>query len=133
MSAETVVYLDSSALVKLVVAEAESEALVAYLSDHPARASSALARVEVTRAVRPHGQRAIARARQLLTRTSLLHLDEALLDAAALLGGDNLRSLDAIHIASAQTVTNDLAALVTYDRRMAEVATDFGLTVSAPA
>ena len=133
MSGEAVVYLDSSALVKLVVAEAESEALVAFLGDHPARTSSALARVEITRAVRPHGPRAIARARQLLARTSLLHLDDALLDAAALLEGDNLRSLDAIHIASAQTVASDLTALVTYDRRMADVATDFGLTVAAPA
>jgi len=133
MSAETAVYLDSSALVKLVVAEAESKELVAYLSNHPARTSSALARVEVTRAIRPHGARAIARARQLLTRIALLHLDDALLDAAAALEGDHLRSLDAIHIASAQTVTSGLAAIVTYDRRMADAASRIGLNVAAPA
>ncbi|HEX2161464.1 MAG TPA: type II toxin-antitoxin system VapC family toxin [Thermoleophilaceae bacterium] len=133
MSAETVVYLDSSALVKLIVAESESEALAAYLGDHPTRASSALARVEVLRATRPHGPRAMARARQLLARISLLHLDDALLDAAALLEADRLRSLDAIHIASAQTVTSNLAALVTYDHRMAQAAEDLGLTVAAPA
>jgi len=132
MSVEEPVYLDSSALVKLVVAETESLALVAYLSEHPARTSSALARVEVTWAVRPHGRRAIARARELLTRIALLNLDEALLDAAAALEGDHLRSLDAIHIASAQTVTSGLAALVTYDRRMAEAASGIGLSVAAP-
>lgn len=132
MSAESVVYLDSSALVKLIVAEVESEALAAYLGDHPTRVSSALARVEVMRAIRPHGPRATARARQLLTRISLLHLDDALLDTAAMLDGDHLRSLDAIHIASAQTVTSDLAALITYDRRMAQAAEDLGLAVAAP-
>jgi predicted nucleic acid-binding protein len=133
MSAESVVYLDSSALVKLVVEEPQSQALVAYLGDHPTRTSSALARVEVARAVRPQGSRAITRARQLLARIALLHLDDALLDAAATLGGDRLRSLDAIHIASAQTVTSGLTALVTYDRRMAEAASGIGLTVAAPA
>lgn len=133
MSAETVTYLDSSALVKLVVAETESEALTAYLGDHPTRASSALARVEVLRAIRPHGPRATARARQLLARISLLHLDDALLDAAAMLEGEHLRSLDAIHIASAQTVTSNLSALVTYDRRMAQAAEDLGLAVATPA
>jgi len=133
MSAESAVYLDSSALVKLVVAEAESQALGAYLSDHPARISSALARVEVIRAVRPHGPRAVARARQLLARIALLHLDDALLDTAAALEGDHLRSLDAIHIASAQTVTSGLASLVTYDRRMAAAAKSIGLSVASPA
>ncbi len=62
----------------------------------------------------------------------MLHLDDALLDAAATLEGDHLRSLDAIHIASAQTVTTGLAALVTYDRRMADAAKGIGLPVAAP-
>lgn len=133
MSAESAVYLDSSALVKLVIEEPESQALVAYLGDHPTRTSSALARVEVTRAVRPQGSRAITRARQLLAHIALLHLDDALLEAAATLEGNHLRSLDAIHIASAQTFTSGLAALVTYDRRMAEAASGVGLSVTAPA
>jgi uncharacterized protein len=133
MSAESVVYLDSSALVKLVIEEPESQALVAYLGDHPTRTSSALARVEVTRAVRPQGSRAITRARQLLARIAMLRLDDTLLDAAAALEADHLRSLDAIHIASAQTVADGLAAVVTYDRRMAEAASGIGLTVTAPA
>ena len=70
------VYLDSSALVKLVVAETESDALTGHLRGHPDRVSCALARAEVIRAVRAHGQRATTRARQLLQRISLVRLDD---------------------------------------------------------
>lgn len=134
MSAErAAVYLDSSAIVKLVVAEPESRALVRYLRDHPARVSCALARVEVIRAVRPHGEGAIGRARQVLARISLVHLDDVLLDAASGLGDTTLRSLDAIHLAAAQAMGNGLAEVVTYDRRMADAARSLGLATSAPA
>jgi uncharacterized protein len=84
-----VVYLDSSALVKLVVAERESAALRRYLRGEPHRASCALARVEVVRAVRPHGAAAMTRARRLLRRLDLLQLDDELLDAAAALDGES--------------------------------------------
>ena len=97
MSAEPVVYLDSSALVKLVVREPESAALRSYLRSKASRVSSALARVEVVRAVAPHGPGATARARQVLEATSLLALDDALLDAAGALEAPGLRGLDAIH------------------------------------
>ena len=78
------VYLDSSALVKLVIAEAESPALRRYLADEPEPASCALARVEVLRAVRGHGSTALIRARRLLQRLTLVQIDEELLDAAAM-------------------------------------------------
>jgi hypothetical protein len=133
MSAEAAVYLDSSAIVKLVVAESESRALTRYLRDHPARVSCSLARVEVIRAVRPHGEAAVGRARQLLARISLLRLDDVLVDAAAALDGATLRSLDAIHLAAAQALGDGLVEVVTYDRRMAEAARGFGLAISAPA
>ena len=132
MSAEAAVYLDSSAIVKLVVAEAESRALTDYLRDHPSRVSCALARVEVIRAVRPHGAAAVGRAGQLLARISLLRLDDVLLDAAAELEGTTLRSLDAIHLAAARAFGDELGEVVTYDRRMADAAHRFGLAVSAP-
>ena len=83
MSADLAVYLDSSALVKLIVEEAESKALARHLRARPVRVSCALARVEVVLAVRPHGDAATRRARQLLDRVSLLRLDDVLLDAAA--------------------------------------------------
>lgn len=133
MSADAAVYLDSSAIVKLVVVEPESRALSRYLDDHPSRVSSSLARVEVVRAVRAHGEAAVARARQLLARLSLVRLDDVLLDAAAALDGSRLRSLDAIHLAAARALGEGLVAVVTYDRRMADAARSLGLASSAPA
>ncbi len=128
----SVVYLDSSALVKLVVQESESAALRRFLRAHPQRVSCGLARTEVLRAVRPIGPAALRRARQLLRRVHLIRLDEALLDSAAALDPRILRSLDAIHLAAAQLVSPDLAAIVTYDQRMATAAALLGFTVIAP-
>jgi len=127
-----VVYLDSSALVKLVVAEPESAALRRELHREPDRASCALARVEVVRAVRSHGAPAVARARQLLRRVDLVQLDDEVLDAAAMLNGGVLRSLDAIHLAAAQMLGDDLTSVITYDERMTAAATRAGLSVRAP-
>lgn len=136
MSAErdrAVVYLDSSAIVKLVVAEPESEALLRFLRSRPIRVSSALARVEVLRAVSPHGKAAMARGRAVLARVGLLALDDALLDEAAALSPGELRSLDAIHLASARVFGNELEALVTYDARMTRAAAHLGFGCVAPA
>jgi uncharacterized protein len=127
-----VVYLDSSALVKLVVAERESLALRRYLRRHPRRASCALAEVEVLRAVRLHGPSALARARRLLHRLHLVQVDDELLEAAALLDPGVLRSLDAIHLAAAQVFGDGLTSVVTYDRRMAAAAQFLDLKVDAP-
>jgi predicted nucleic acid-binding protein len=133
MNADAAVYLDSSALVKLVVREAESAALAGHLADHPNRVSCALVRVEVPLAVRSHGRAAMDRARALLKTISLLRLDDSLLDAAAALGADGLRSLDAIHLAGATALGQGLTELITYDRRMTDAARDLGLVVAAPA
>ena len=132
MSADDAAYLDSSALVKLVVREPESAALRAFLQGVPRRVSCALARVEVIRAVRPHGESAVSRARRLLDRVDVLGLDDELLDAAADLDGASLRSLDAIHLAAARELTGRLAAVVTYDGRMAAAARGLDLAVVAP-
>ncbi len=127
------VYLDSSALVKLVVAEPESGALRTHLASRPDRVCSALARVEVVRAVSPHGRRAVTQANRVLARVQLLRLDDTLLDLAAGLGPEILRSLDAIHLASAMTLEDDLEMIVTYDRRMADAAASLNLPVVAPS
>ncbi len=126
------VYLDSSALVKLVVAEGESPALRRYLRTEPRRASCALAKVEVLRAVRPQGAPATTRARRLLRRVDLVAVDDELLDSAAALDPGVLRSLDAIHLAAAQTLADELTAVVTYDERMRAAADLLGLPVAAP-
>ena len=127
------VYLDSSALVKLVVREPESRALRAYLRREPQRLSCGLVRTEVLRAVRPLGPAAVETARRLLRNIDLIRLDETLLDAAGTLEPLNLRSLDAIHLAAAQLVAPVLHAVVTYDRRMADAAASLGFPVASPA
>lgn len=121
---------------KLVQREAESAALARYLRRHRTddRVTSALARVEVVRAVAAGGAAAIAKARRQLGRVNQLALDSSLLDRAATLSpGTVLRSLDAVHLASAQAIGADLRAVVTYDHRMASVATALGLPVQRPA
>ncbi len=127
------VYLDSSALLKTVVAEPESAALRRFLRRHPLRVSCGLARTEVVRAVRHLGAKVTARARQVLQRIDLVRLDDTLLDVAGALDAGVLRSLDAIHLAAALTVAAQLEAVVTYDGRMAAGARLLGLNVAAPA
>lgn len=129
-------YLDSSALVKLVKREAESEALRHFLRRHSTdgRVTSTLARVEVVRAFAAGGPGAVAHARRQLARLDQVHLDRDLLDAASTLApGMLLRSLDAIHLAAAHSVGADLRSVVTYDRRMQEAAAALGIMVNAPA
>ena len=126
------IYLDSSAIVKLVVRESESTALRSFMRSHRDRISCSLARTEVPRAVRHLGPAAVRRARLVLDRVHLIRLDDSLLDAAATLDARVLRSLDAIHLAAAQRVAADLEVLVTYDARMAEAAAGLGFVVHAP-
>jgi hypothetical protein len=126
------IYLDSSAIVKLVVREPESTALRSFLRSHRDRISCSLARTEVPRAVRHLGPAAVRRTRLVLERVHLIRLDDSLLDAAATLNARVLRSLDAIHLAAAQLVAADLEVLVTYDARMAEAAAGLGFVVQAP-
>jgi predicted nucleic acid-binding protein len=130
------IYLDSSALVKLVQREAESEALRRFLRKYrdDQLATSTLARVEVVRAVLAGGPSAVASARRQLSRLDQISLETELLDrAATLTTGALLRSLDAIHLSSAQVIGTELRAIVTYDERMALVASSLGLVVEAPS
>jgi predicted nucleic acid-binding protein len=127
-----VVYLDSSALVKLVIVEPESRALRRYLRRERDRASCAIARVEVTRAVRAYGPGTVSRARRLLQHVNLVRIDDALLEAAATLDPPILRSLDALHLAAAQAFGAEVTAVVTYDSRMATAAGLLDLRVDSP-
>jgi hypothetical protein len=127
-------YLDSSAIVKLVAAEPESTALQGFLQGRGGPwATSALARTEVVRAVRPGGAEAVERARTVLAAIAEVIVTRNVLDRAALLDpGTSLRTLDAIHLASAMRLGPDLVSVVTYDRRMAAAAEALGLVVDAP-
>lgn len=128
------VYLDASALVKLAVAEPESAALAAYLEDAEALVTSAVAAVEVPRAVRTIGasKRALEVVADLLTRCHRIELDAETVAAAAEVSPPDLRTLDAIHLASALRVRSELDACVVYDRRLAAAAVAAGLPAVAP-
>lgn len=129
-SAESL-YLDSSALVKLVVAERESGHLVGFLTSGASQTSCVLARVEVMRTARIHGGEAIGRARQVLANVVLIRFGNTLLDLAAEIGPESLRSLDAIHLAAAWRLRPNVQ-VITYDRRMADAARGMGLPVVSP-
>lgn len=133
-SGEVVLYLDSSAIVKLVVPEPETSALVETLHSDPEMVSSVLARVEVLRAVRRAGaRRAVAdRADSILRRMALVKLEEGVVRTASNLQPLELRTLDAIHLATALSLAPALAGLITYDARLASAAGAAGLTVQVP-
>src|SRR4029077_5003616 len=128
MNAERAIYLDSSAIVKLAVAERESAALRRYLRRRAPVVVSALARTEVARALLPLGPAAVQRGNEVLSSLELIRVsDRILVDAGALLPAQ-LRSLDAIHIATMRQLGSSLRRVVTYDSRMAEAASAMGMT-----
>jgi predicted nucleic acid-binding protein len=118
LSASPAVYLDTSALVKLVLAEAESAALAVELRRWQRHISSALVRTELVRACAPAGSAARRLAERVVADLDLLAIDDAILDAAAHLKPLKLRPLDAIHIASAQALGAALGGLIAYDTRL---------------
>ena len=127
-------YLDSSALIKLVFEERETPALEAFLVDRPLRVSSSLARVEVIRAVRSVSDALASRhAGEVLAAIELIAPNAAVFAGAADVDPLSLRALDAIHLATAVALLPDLDGMVVYDRRLAEAAREAGLTVWAPA
>ena len=127
------VYLDSSALVKLAVAEPESEALRRYLRRRRPLVSSALARTEVLRALVFEGEEGVARGRAVLGLVELVRVNDRLLNAAGVLLPPDLRSLDAIHLATASQLGPDLGQVVTYDDRMLDAAKRLGVKTATPA
>ena len=132
--ADGLLYLDSSALVKLVLPEPESPALLELLADSPDALSSALAVVEVVRAARRASTEAVAerRAREVMAAVNLIEIDDQVIDLASRLEPTNLRSLDAVHLASALSVGSDLEAMVVYDVDLTEAAKRVGLRVVTP-
>jgi predicted nucleic acid-binding protein len=126
------IYLDSSAFAKLVMVEPESAALSSHLRSWTVRVSAALLRTEVLRAAMRTSQDHVARARQQLRHVALIEIDRDLLDRAGTLAPPEVRSLDAIHLAAALSLGDDLAEIVTYDDRMIVAAKAHGLAVSCP-
>ncbi len=128
------IYLDSSALMKLVRREAETDALHEWLQarrDQPA-VSSELGRVEVLRAARRASGPALTEARAVVGDLDLIPLDRAVQDVASDIGDPMLRTLDALHLASALLLGDALTAFVSYDHRLANGAHAAGIAVVAP-
>ncbi|MBA2504571.1 MAG: type II toxin-antitoxin system VapC family toxin [Thermoleophilaceae bacterium] len=126
------VYLDASALVKLVRPEPESAALGDFLAGRPRRASSKIAAAEVPLAVRRRTSdpSAFERARSVLSDVGLLDLTDARVRLAAETDPP-LKALDAIHLATALSLI-ELEAFVVYDRRLIAAAEAAGLPVASP-
>ena len=126
-------YIDSSALVKLVVAEPETPALEAELAERTGLLTSALAALECRRAVRRvSGRRRLGNVDEMLAAVVLVDITPGLLETAAQLDPPLLRSLDAIHVATALAADDPNLDVITYDDRLAEAATANGLRVVRP-
>lgn len=128
------IYLDSSALLKLLHEEPESAALADWLTNQTGTPllSSELANVEVIRACRRMNPDAVPEARLLLAGLDLIPLSGAVIAEAADIGQPTLASLDAIHLASALSVCEDLSSFIVYDHRLSEAASTAGLKLLAP-
>lgn len=128
------IYLDSSALLKLLFEEGESVALERWLAarEETPAVSSELARIEVIRATRRLNADALPEARALLDELNLIPLSTSLVYEATEVGDLMLRSLDAIHLASALSIRADLSAFVAYDIRLGDAAGNAGLESIRP-
>lgn len=126
-------YLDASAIVKLVVREQETEALRAFIAGADL-VSSEIAEIEVPRAAYLRSARpaTLARARDVLAEFDLVAIDEEVRSAAARARPAELRSLDAVHLVSCQRLAAHLEAVVCYDRRLAAALRAGSLRVEAP-
>jgi uncharacterized protein len=129
------IYLDSSALVKLILEESESRTLARWLAERAdlALVSSAIHRTEVPRAIWRANPSALPRSLRQVRGVEKIGLSTDVLDSAAAVPPQSLRSLDAIHLASALSVRRELTAFVAYDKRLLAAAKDAGLPTASPA
>lgn len=132
------IYLDTAAIVKLIRREAETEALHGWLTSQEDKAlvASTLVEVEVPRALRRTDPGKLVAVPTLLAKLNRIPMDETVRATAAAYADPLLRTLDAIHLASAQTLVLEgipLTALVTYDKRLLAAATEAGLATASPS
>jgi predicted nucleic acid-binding protein len=132
-----VIYLDTPAIVKLIRPEAETADLHSWLSDNTDRTlvTSVLAEIEVPRALRRADPSRMSAVPTILAKINRIEIDAVVRATAASYDDPELRSLDAIHLASAHTLVLEglrLRAFVTYDTRLAESVRRIGLTLVSP-
>jgi uncharacterized protein len=127
-------YADTSAVIKLLVEEADSRAFAAFYDTHADAewVSSALLRIEVTRAVARALPALLPEARDLLLAFSSVAIDDDIVEDAMNEPDRSLRSLDAIHLATARIFAPELDAIATYDDRLIKAANDAGLATVSP-
>jgi predicted nucleic acid-binding protein len=128
------IYLDTSAALKLVLPEAETAGLELWITERAGipRVSSRLLRIEMLRTVARNAPQRMDRANTVLSSIALLSLDDVA-PTAEFIGDQMLRSLDAIHLATAHEIRTELTAFVCYDKRLLDSAAALGLPVEAPA
>jgi uncharacterized protein len=128
------IYLDTSAALKLVAPEAETPALELWIAERAGipRASSRLLRIEMLRSVARNAPELVSRANIVLSSIALVSMDD-IAPTAEVIGDRMLRSLDAIHLATAHELRTELTAFVCYDKRLRDSAHALGLPVEAPA
>lgn len=126
------IYLDTSALFKLVRREAETDALSAWLLERVdlPKITSALTRVELLQAARRLDSSPVGIATALLAGIDVIPISAVVIDVASELG--QVRSLDAIHLASALSINDGSLVLLTYDARLREASLRVGVSVEAP-
>jgi predicted nucleic acid-binding protein len=129
------IYLDSSALVKLALTEPESEALSSWLAERAeySMVSSALHRTEVLRAIWRAEPAALPRGQRIIRRVERVVLSHDVLDNAATVPPQKLGTAAAIHLASALAIRRDLVAFVAYDEALLDAASEAGLLVASPS
>jgi predicted nucleic acid-binding protein len=125
-------YVESSALAKLVLHEPELSALLVYLRTASVWMTSLLTVTEVHRSAARHGPAEMKQADGVLRRMTFVDIDRPVIELAARLQPATLRTLDAIHVASAMQLGSELRSFVTYDQRLADAARAAGLTVVSP-
>ena len=128
----TLVYLDASAIVRIVADEPGRAATVAFLRNHEARVTSVISTVEVPRAVARKREDATLAAASFLDSLVVVALDRTIVSRAASLAPPAVRTLDAIHLATALEFGRELEAFVTYDTRLGDAARSMGLPVAFP-
>ena len=128
------IYLDTSAALKLVMPEAETAGLEQWIAQRAGipRVSSRLLRIEMLRSIARSAPQRMSRANVVLSAVSLVSMDDVA-SAAEVIGDHTLRSLDAIHLATAHALRAELTAFVCYDKRLRDSARALGLPLEAPA
>ena len=126
------IYVDTSALLKLLWVEQGSAEMADFVADRTDLTSSSLVVVEMRRGTARADSSALPRADVLLTRVALVAVSDAVLESASRLPDPRLRSLDAIHLATALMLVEELEVLLSYDDRLLDAAAAHDLPVAAP-